>query len=243
MTLQMTNKKGVLWLIPNTLGGESALDVIPTSVQEAISTLRCFVVEDVKSARRLLRKLDRSFPIDESTFISINKHASKEEPMSALIQLLQGNSVGVISDAGCPGVADPGANLVSLCHSNGILVNPLVGPSSFLLALMASGFSGQSFQFHGYLPKERKDRVRKLKDMEMDVRRTGSTHIFMDTPFRNMNVLEDLLNELGDQCELCIAANLTLFNQRIQTMSVLNWRENAKDLSKSPVVFLIGKSQ
>jgi 16S rRNA (cytidine1402-2'-O)-methyltransferase len=163
--------------------------------------------------------------------------------MSILLHVLNGHDVGIISEAGCPGIADPGAELVALCHSQGIHVYPMVGPSAFLLALMASGFSGQSFRFHGYLPKERKDRVRAMKDMEIETRRSGITHLFMDTPFRNMNVLEDLLNELGDSTELCIASNLTLPQQRIQTMTVADWRENARDLSKSPVVFLIGKSQ
>lgn len=239
----MKKNKGTLWLLPNTLGGESTSDIFPEFLTEVIGNLRHFAVEDIKSARRLLRKLDRSFPIDDSKFYLLNKRTSNDDLMTILLALINGNSVGVISEAGCPGIADPGAELVSLCHTQSIVVHPLVGPSSFLLALMGSGFSGQTFSFHGYLPKERKDRIRKIKDFEMDTRRTGNTHLFMDTPFRNMNVLEDLLNELGDQCELCIASNLTMHQQRIQTMSVASWRENAWDLSKSPVVFLIGKSQ
>jgi 16S rRNA (cytidine1402-2'-O)-methyltransferase len=133
--------------------------------------------------------------------------------------------------------------LVFLAHSQGIQVVPFVGPSSIFLALMGSGFSGQHFTFHGYLPKERKDRIRKMKDMEMDTRRHGGTHIFMDTPFRNMNVLEDLLNELTDTTQLCIASNLTIHNALIQTHSVIEWREKAYDLSKIPTVFLIGTGQ
>lgn len=239
----MSPKKGSVYLIPNTLGGESTHDIIPAQVSEIAAGLRFFAVEEVKSARRLLRKLDRTFPIDDSTFFTLNKRTSKDDLMALLLHVLNGNDLGIISEAGCPGVADPGAELVALCHSQGIHVHPLVGPSSFLLALMASGFSGQSFRFNGYLPKDRKDRVRALKDMEIDTRRSGATHLFMDTPFRNMNVLEDLLNELGDSTEVCIASNLTLPQQRIQTMTVADWRENARDLSKSPVVFLIGKSQ
>ena len=239
----MSTKKGTLWLIPNTLGGETVFDILPGQVGSIVTSLRHFAVEDIKSARRLLRKLDRNFPIDDSTFYILNKRSTKDDTMKILMSMLNGESVGVISEAGCPGIADPGAELVALCHSQGIYVHPLVGPSSFVLALMASGFSGQSFTFHGYLPKERKERIKKLKDFEMETRRNGITHLFMDTPFRNNNVLEDLLNELTDNCELCIAANLTLPNQRIQTMTVKDWRDNAKDLSKSPVVFLIGKSQ
>jgi 16S rRNA (cytidine1402-2'-O)-methyltransferase len=163
--------------------------------------------------------------------------------MKVLLTLTKGNDVGIISEAGCPGVADPGADLVALAHTQNIIVEPLVGPSSFLLALMASGFSGQQFAFHGYLPRERKERIRKLKDYEMDAKRNGTTHIFMDTPFRNNHVLEDILNELGDSAELCIASNLTNFNGTVRTMKIADWRENAFDLGKMPAVFLIGVSQ
>jgi 16S rRNA (cytidine1402-2'-O)-methyltransferase len=235
--------KGKVYLIPNTLGGEQWQAVIPQGVADSIIDLRFFVVEEIKSARRLLRKLHREFPINECRFVILNKRTSEDELMNVLISLTKGESVGVIAEAGCPGVADPGADLAYLAHSQGIEVLPLVGPSSFLLALMASGFSGQQFSFHGYLPKERKDRIRKMKDMEHDCRRNGTTHIFMDTPFRNMNVLEDLLNELADVTELCIASGITTNDQRIQTMTVLDWRDNAYDLSKIPTVFLIGKGQ
>jgi 16S rRNA (cytidine1402-2'-O)-methyltransferase len=236
-------RSGKLFLIPNTLGGESVKDIIPQDVISIATSLRIFAVEEIKSARRLLRKMDREFPIDECQFVQMNKHSGEKEMMEILMKLIKGENAGIISEAGCPGVADPGADLVHLAHSQGIEVLPLVGPSSFLLALMGSGFSGQKFSFHGYLPKERKDRIKKLKDFEMDARRTGTTHIFMDTPFRNMNVLEDLLNELSDLTELCIASNLTLSNARINTLTVKDWREKAYDLSKSPAVFLIGKGQ
>ena len=234
---------GKLYLIPNTLGGESVNDIIPADVIQLVSNLRVFAVEDIKSARRLLRKMDRSFPIDDSKFVLLNKRTNEEQLMDLLLTMTRGENVGVISEAGCPGVADPGADLVNLAHSQGIQVAPLVGPSSFLLALMGSGFSGQQFAFHGYLPKERKDRIRKLRDFEMDTRRNGTTHIFMDTPFRNMNVLEDMLNELGDSTELCIASGLTTDHEQIRTRSVADWRDHAYDLSKIPTVFLIGKGQ
>jgi len=234
---------GKLYLIPNTLGGESVNDIIPADVIQLVSNLRVFAVEDIKSARRLLRKMDRSFPIDDSKFVLLNKRTNEEQLMDLLLTMTRGENVGVISEAGCPGVADPGADLVNLAHTQGIQVAPLVGPSSFLLALMGSGFSGQQFAFHGYLPKERKDRIRKLRDFEMDTRRNGTTHIFMDTPFRNMNVLEDMLNELGDSTELCIASGLTTYQEQIRTRSVADWRDHAYDLSKIPTVFLIGKGQ
>lgn len=234
--------KANLYLIPNTLGGESVDDIIPKEVQTIATSIRNFAVEDIKSARRLLRKMDREFPIDECQFFILNKK-TKPEDLFPMIKVLQtGEHVGIISEAGCPGIADPGASFVSLAHNKGYAVQPLVGPSSILLALIASGFSGQEFSFHGYLPKDRKDRIRTLKDYEGDARRTGYSHIFMDTPFRNMNVLDDLLNELADNTELCIASNITLPDTSIRSMSVKDWRENAYDLSKKPTIFIIGKS-
>lgn len=234
------NKAGTLYILPNTLGGESISDIIPNDVVEQAVSLRHFVVENIKSARRVLRKMDREFPIDESMFIEMNKRSTEKDTMKSLQWLIEGNNVGIISDAGCACVADPGAEIVSLAHSQKIAVIPFVGPSSILLALMGSGFSGQNFSFHGYLPKDRKDRIRTLKTYEFESRKKGYTQIFMDTPYRNMNVLEDLLNELADHTQLCIASNITLHNQRIRMMSVEDWRENAYDLSKSPCVFLIG---
>ena len=234
------SKAGTLYILPNTLGGESISDIIPNDVVEQAVSLRHFVVENIKSARRVLRKMDREFPIDESMFIEMNKRSTEQDTMKSLQWLISGYDVGVMSDAGCACVADPGAEIVSLAHSQKIAVIPFVGPSSILLALMGSGFSGQNFSFHGYLPKDRKERIRTLKTYEFDSRKKGYTQIFMDTPYRNMNVLEDLLNELADHTQLCIASNITLHNQRIRTMSVEDWREHAYDLSKSPCVFLIG---
>lgn len=234
------DKTGNLYIIPNTLGGESIEDIIPSEVTLKASGIRHFIVENLKSSRRLLRKMDRQFPIDESLFIEMNKRSTEQDTMKGLHWLIEGKDVGVISDAGCACVADPGAEIVALAHSQKIAVIPLVGPSSILLSLMGSGFSGQQFTFHGYLPKERKERIRTLKTYEFEARKKGYTQIFMDTPFRNMNVLEDLLNELADHTQLCIASNITLHNQRIRSMSVEDWRENAYDLSKSPCVFLIG---
>ncbi len=234
---------GKLFLVPNTLGGESLNDIIPKDVIDLVKDLRHFAIEEIKSARRLLRKMDREFPIDESVFLPLTKKSSIEDLLGIIALLKEGHNVGIISEAGCPGIADPGGALVSLAHSKKIEILPLVGPSSILLALMGSGFSGQQFCFHGYLPKERKDRIRKIKDFEGDARRNGITHIFMDTPFRNMNVLDDLLNELADTTQICIASNLTLNDQKISTMSVKDWREHAYDLNKIPAMFLIGQRQ
>lgn len=233
--------KGKLFLIPNTLGSETTQHIIPTEVADIAKETRFFAVEEIKSARRLLRKLDREFPIDDSTFFILNKKTLPEELNKMLKVVREGNNLGIISEAGCAGIADPGANLVAMAHQQGIQVCPLVGPSSILLALIGSGFNGQNFAFHGYLPRERKDRIRKLKDFEGDARRNNTTHIFMDTPFRNMNVLEDLLNDLMDETCVCIASNLTNPDERIQTMRVCDWRENAYDFAKIPALFLIGK--
>ena len=220
-------QKGSLLLIPNTLGGESTTDISPQEVIQQAIQLRVFAVEEIKSARRLLRKMDRNFPIDDCTFRIVNKNTKESELMDLLMFLIKGIDVGIISEAGCPGIADPGAALVHLAHSQSIQVKPLVGPSSILLALIGSGFNGQHFTFHGYLPKERKERIKKLRDFEMDTKRNGKTHIFMDTPFRNMHVLEDILNDLGDNTQLCIASNVTLLTEQIKTMSIKDWRENA----------------
>lgn len=235
--------KGQIYLIPNTLGGESLDEIIPKGISEIAISLRHFAVEDIKSARRLLRKMDREFPIDDCAFFTLTKNSKPEEVQHMISVVKKGNSMGVISEAGCPGIADPGAQLVAMAHQKGIRVLPCVGPSSILLALIGSGMNGQSFTFNGYLPKERKDRVKKLKEFEFSSRKFNYTQIFMDTPFRNMNVLDDLLNELSDDTTLCIASNLSLPNENIRSMSVKDWRENAYDLAKSPTMFLIGKFQ
>lgn len=236
-------KKGIIYMLPTLLGGEQAEDVIPAEVIKQTTELRCFIVENIKTARRYLRKLDREFPIDDSRFFILNRKTDPSELRKFVQPAIKGENIGILSEAGCPGVADPGAGVVAVAHSNGIHVKPLVGPSSILMALMGSGFSGQEFAFHGYLPKERKDRIRRLRDFEADTRRTGMTHLFMDTPFRNMNVLEDLLNELNDVTMLSIASNITMGDENIQTMSVLDWREKAYDLSKKPTIFSIGEVQ
>lgn len=235
--------KGVLYMIPMTLGSDTIDDTIPSDVRLKTTALRFFIVENIKTARRYLRRLDREFPIDDSTFFELNKRTDPSMIQTFLKPAKEGHSIGMISEAGCPGVADPGAEVVSRAHESGIHVHPMVGPSSILLALMGSGFSGQEFCFHGYLPKDRKERIRTLKDYEGDTLRNGKTHLFMDTPFRNMNVLEDLLNELNDNTLLSIASNITMPDENIRTLSVKDWRKNAYDLSKKPTIFGIGKFQ
>jgi len=233
--------KGKLYLMPTLMGSETWDHVIPAQVAELAIKTRYFAVEDLKSARRYLRKLDRTFPIDQSTFFILNKNTPPTDLAAMLAPLKKGFDVAIISEAGCPGIADPGADLVALAHQRGDFVSPLTGPSSILLALMASGFNGQSFAFNGYIPKERKKRVFTFKDYERTVSKTGQTQIFMETPFRNNHLLEDLLNECLDATFLCIACDLTLPTERVQTMTIAEWRENAFDLDKRPTMFLIGK--
>jgi 16S rRNA (cytidine1402-2'-O)-methyltransferase len=236
-------KRANVYLIPNTLGGESLSDIIPVDVQTISISLRTFFVEEIRSARRLLRKMDREFPIDECTFHIMGKSIKEKLPMILLDLAKRGENCGVISEAGCPAVADPGAEIVSLAHDMNMEIVPLVGPSSILLALMGSGFSGQQFTFHGYLPRERRDRIKKLKEMEADAFRHGRTHIFMDTPFRNMHVLEDMVNELTASTPLCIAYNLTLHGSYVKTLSITEWKQRAVDIAKKPAMFLIGNKR
>lgn len=234
-------KKGSVFLLPTLLGSENWEHVIPLEVAEIAKKTRYFAVENIKSARRFLRKLDRSFPIDESTFFILNKKTPAHDLTAMLTPIKDGHDVAIISEAGCPGIADPGADLVALAHQKKIFVSPLTGPSSILLGLIGSGFNGQSFCFNGYIPKERKQRIGTLKDFEYRANKNGQTQIFMETPFRNNNLLEDLLNECLDNTFLCIACDLTLHSERIQTMTVAEWREHAFDLNKRPTMFLIGK--
>ena len=230
-----------LYLIPNTLGGEKIESVLPPEVSEVVSPLRVFFIEEIRSARRLLKKMDKDFPINECEFYDIGKN-SKEDFFALLFKLNKNKqSIGVISEAGCPGIADPGAELVSICHQLNIPVVPLVGASSVFLALMASGFSGQNFCFHGYLPKDRKLRIRKIKQMEMDTRKNSTTNIFMDAPYRNMHVYEDLLAETNNLTLLSISCNLTLPNSFIKTQSIEMWKKEKNiSLNKKPALFLFG---
>lgn len=234
---------GQLLMLPCPIADESIETVIPNEVIKQIIGLRAFAVENIKTARRYLRKLDREFPIDDSTFFILNKKSTSADLSKATRMLEDGQNIGVLSEAGCPGIADPGGLLASIAHQIAVSVKPLVGPSSILLTLISSGFNGQQFRFHGYLPKDRKDRIHALKQMEHTVRQTGETQLFMDTPFRNMNVLDDLLNELADTTHLCIASDVTGQRERIRTATVAEWREIAYDLNKIPTIFALGRPQ
>lgn len=232
--------KGKLYLIPTTLGDTAeTADVIPVKVNELINKIDEYIVENEKSARHYLKKLGIKKPLQEIILHPLNQHTQAHEISTYLNSILQGKDIGVISEAGCPGVADPGADVVKLAHEKNIDVIPLVGPSSILMSLMASGFNGQNFAFNGYLPKERGERIKKIKDLEMLVYKRKQTQMFIETPYRNMHLLEDLLGACENKTKLCIACDITLPSEFIKTKSVFDWKKQLPDINKRPTIFLI----
>lgn len=232
--------KGTVYLIPVTLGDTPVNQVIPEFNTQIINEIDVYVVENIKTARRFLKKSGIIKAIDELTFFEINKRTQLHELPTFLKPLDEGKNVGVLSEAGCPGVADPGAEIVNLAQEKGIKVVPLVGPSSILLSLMASGFNGQSFCFNGYLPKEQKDRVYKLKELERRVFSQCQTQLFIETPFRNNHLLEDILKNCSENTKLCVAVDITLETELIQTLAIKDWKKTKLDLHKKPCIFLLG---
>jgi 16S rRNA (cytidine1402-2'-O)-methyltransferase len=233
---------GTLFLIPTTLGDTAeTAEVLPIKVNEVINTIDEYIVENEKSARHFLKKMGIKKPLQEIILHPLNQHTPQQEITGYLKSLLDGKNMGVISEAGCPGVADPGAEVVRLAHEKDIKVVPLVGPSSILLALMASGFNGQSFCFHGYLPKERADRIKKIKELEKAVQQKNQTQLFIETPYRNMHLLEDLVAGCDPQTKLCIACDITLPSEFIKTKYMGAWKKNLPDLNKRPAIFLMYK--
>jgi 16S rRNA (cytidine1402-2'-O)-methyltransferase len=233
--------KSQVFLIPTTLGVlENPSSSIPNSVKENIVNLNHFVVENIRESRRYLASLGLRDKIDASQFIEINKREIEKGIQEASEWLKAGIDIGILSDAGCPGIADPGSDLVRIAHQHNCKVIPLVGPSSILLGLIASGMNGQNFAFHAYLPKEQKQRISKIKELEMESMQLRRTQIFMETPYRNNYLLEDLLKHLDPKTRLCIAASITLPNEYIKTKEVGQWRNmNLPDLNKKPCIFLI----
>ena len=228
-----------LYLIPVTLGETPIEQVLPAYNKEVILTLRHFIVEDVRSARRFLKRVEKEIDIDALTFYPLNKHTSPEAISGYLKPLEQGESMGVLSEAGCPAVADPGADVVAMAQRKGLEVVPLVGPSSIILSVMASGFNGQSFAFNGYLPIEADQRARKLKALEQRAATEHQTQLFIETPYRNNKMVEEILRTCRPQTKLCIAANLTCPDAYVHTRSVKEWAGRVPDLSKMPCIFLI----
>ncbi|GCB34150.1 SAM-dependent methyltransferase [Bacteroides faecalis] len=230
-----------LYLLPVTLGDTSIEKVLPSYNAEIIRGIRHFIVEDIRSARRFLKKVDHDIDIDSLTFYPLNKHTSPEDISGYLKPLIGGASMGVISEAGCPAVADPGADVVAIAQRKKLKVVPLVGPSSIILSVMASGFNGQSFAFHGYLPIEPGERSKKLKALEQRAYTENQTQLFIETPYRNHKMIEDILQNCRPQTKLCIAANITCDDEYIQTRAVKDWKGNLPDLSKIPCIFLLYK--
>jgi 16S rRNA (cytidine1402-2'-O)-methyltransferase len=231
--------KGTLFLIPTTLG-ESALDSLSLQITETVCALSEFIVEDEKTARRFLKKINPEIRFDFIILHSLNEHTKPEEYSDYLSSALNGESIGLLSEAGVPCVADPGAVMVTLAHRKGIRVRPLSGPSSIFLALMGSGFNGQSFTFHGYLPVEKDARTRKIIELEKTARATGYTQIFIETPYRNNQLLHELISRCANDTVLCVAIDLTCESETIISQSIHEWKKGVHDFNKRPSVFLIG---
>lgn len=232
----------VLYLIPVLLG-ETAIDqVIPNYNKEVVSELKFFIVENIRTARRFLKKCDPDIDIDSLTFYELNKHTEQKDISDFLNPMKLGESIGVMSEAGCPGVADPGADVVAIAQQRGYKVMPLVGPSSMLMAIMASGFNGQSFAFEGYLPIDSNERVSKLKQLEARSYKENQTQLFIETPYRNQKLAEDILQHCKPQTLLCIATNISCEDEQITTKSIKAWKSKLPDLNKKPTVFLIYRS-
>ena len=228
-----------LYLIPSTMSDAPVSDVIPAGNLAVIRSIRHFVVENVRTVRRFLKRCDRSIDIDALSFTVLDEHTDPAEVSSMLAPLRAGEAVGVISEAGCPAVADPGADLVAVAQAEGLEVVPLVGPSSILLSLMGSGFNGQTFAFRGYLPYESKARSQRLRDMERRIRHEGETQIFIETPYRNNRLIAELAATLPPSLRLCVATDITGPSQSIITLPLSAWTRRKYDYDKRPSIFLL----
>lgn len=230
---------GTLYLIPSPLG-ECALDaILPEAVRAIAARLDTFVVEHPKTARAFLKQIGTHTPLQQLNLLVLDEHTPETELASLLAPLLAGKDVGLISEAGCPAVADPGSNLVRLAHQKNIRVVPLAGPSSILLSLMASGLSGQHFAFHGYLPVDKAERKKKLQELEQVSASRIETEIFIETPYRNRQMLEAIVDTCGANTSLCVAVDVTLAAEWIQTKTVAEWKKQLPEIDKRPAVFLL----
>ncbi|MCQ2187647.1 MAG: SAM-dependent methyltransferase [Bacteroidales bacterium] len=230
--------KGKLYLIPSPLGEVDLAEILPAHVLEIACSLRTFVVEETRTVRRYLSKAGLRGHIDELEFHELNEHTTPAE-VEALVSLFDKGDVGLISEAGLPAVADPGAALVALCHRHGIEVVPLVGPSSLMLALMGSGLNGQSFAFRGYIPAKTDERRTALKDIERLSKQLNQSQIIIETPYRNDSLFADMLQYLEPATKICVAADITLPTQYIRTASAASWKKQSLTIGKRPCVFII----
>lgn len=231
-----------LYLIPTVLNPETEQAVLPIANTEVIRSIKHFIVENIRTTRRFLKKVDKSINIDELTFYELNTHTDRTRIDTYLKPLSQGLDMGIISEAGCPAIADPGADVVGIAQSKNIKVVPLVGPSSILLSLMGSGFNGQSFAFVGYLPIETSERGQKLKQLEKRIYNEQQTQIFIETPYRNNKMLEQILKTMQAKTKLCIAVDITGENEYIVTKTISDWKKQSlPELHKRPCIFLLYK--
>jgi 16S rRNA (cytidine1402-2'-O)-methyltransferase len=228
---------GKVYLIPTVLH-EEALETIPAYLLDAVKDCQVFFVETEKTARRFLKKIWKEMVIDDYQWVTI--HKAEQEVKQQFLQLLkEGKNIGIMSEAGCPGIADPGQLLIEAAQQNGIIVKPLVGPSSILLALMASGMNGQCFQFHGYLPIDSTERKKKLKELEADSQKRNCTQLFIETPYRNNALIKDILDSCREETKLCIAVDITATTEAIRTKTIKKWKQEAPDIHKRLAIFLL----
>lgn len=231
---------GKLYLIPALLGATTAEQVIPNGTLEEIRKLRYFVVENTRTSRRMLSKMNMPCPIDELVFTELDKHhPNNDELLTCLGPALEGNDIGLMSEAGTPCVADPGATVVEMAHQSGIKVIPLTGPNAMILALMASGFNGQAFAFHGYLPIKNPERATAIRNLERRSIQNNETQLFIETPFRNNAIIADLIANLHPNTMLCVASNITMPDETIVSKPISEWKSIKCDWNKKPAVFLV----
>ncbi len=233
--------QGNLYLIPSTLGETSPLEVLPFLVKKAVEEIDFYIVENEKNARRFIKSIAPK-KSQQGLYINlINKYTEESEIPEMLKPCIDGQDIGIISDAGCPGIADPGAAIVEQAHLQGIRVVPLVGPSSILMAMMASGFNGQNFAFNGYLPIDKRERRKEIKRLERLSEEQNQSQLFIETPYRNNQLLESVLSTLQGHTKLCIACDITLTTEYIKTFTAEEWKNISVDLNKRPTMFIIQK--
>ncbi len=234
--------KGKLYLIPSVIGETKVEKVIPHFNKEVISRIKHYIVEDERSARRMLIKLEIPVPIDDLVFYLLNKHTERSK-ISDYLKITESEDIGLITEAGVPAIADPGSEIVALAHSKNIKVIPLVGPSSILMAMMASGLNGQNFAFNGYLPIKSQERVKKIRQLESRSQSENQSQIFIEAPYRNTQLIHDILISCDDNTLLCLASNISADDEFIATRTVYSWRGNIPDLNKKPTIFILHKNK
>ena len=237
----MDTQQGALYLIPTRLGDNPPLEVLPISIKKVIEDIDYYIVENEKTARRFIKRVSPGKSQPSLKLSVLNKYTTEGERNTYLNPCLEGEAIGLLSEAGAPAIADPGSDIVSLAHQLNIRVIPLVGPSSIILGLMASGMNGQSFCFNGYLPIDKNERKAKLKALEKLSAEHNQAQIFIETPYRNMNMLNDLAKVLHPQTRVCVACDLTLPTEYIKTMPAIEWKANKEDFHKRPAIFIIQK--